>query len=210
MALRAVALISNSDVALFASLILLVFLLLMGVFVFGIWMSRRHTTLSIYSGLPLRRGSELSFSSTEKVLRFLFTRHQYDNRIFDLKRAAVCRETGRIFPNAVTWFDTIKVDWTFLQKRYPGKYVSWGSLTQEQQEIIRAAHDDDLKGYQTAFSSPNPSPKKIEPQYALAKPGPLYVDIETNVLLGWQCVPDTELEVLIVQKPVQITTISVT
>ena len=35
----------------------------------------------------------------------------------------------------------------------------------------------------------------------MTRPGPLYVDIETKVLLGWKVVPGTDLEVLIVQKP---------
>jgi hypothetical protein len=46
-----------------------------------------------------------------------------------------------------------------------------------------------------------PQPTLIEAKYAFTKPGPLYVDISTNVLVGWQIVPDTELEVLVVQKP---------
>ena len=66
--------------------------------------------------------------------------HEYDNSIFDFGKAAFCRETGRIFPNVVTWYGTIKVDWTFLNKRYPGNYVSWGSLSEYQQEMIRSAH----------------------------------------------------------------------
>jgi hypothetical protein len=117
-----------------------------------------------------------------------------------LKKASICRETGRVFPNSVTWYDKIDLDWTFLQKRYPGVYVSWGSLTDEQQEVIRNSHHS-LEGFQIEFSSPYPSPKQIEAKYALARPGPLYVDIHTKVLLGWKSVPDTDLEVLIVQKP---------
>lgn len=126
--------------------------------------------------------------------------HEYDNGLFDLSRAAICRTTGRIFPDSVTWHGSIRVDWNFLQKRYPGEYVSWGSLTQEQKTIIKEKHLS-LEGFQTEFSSPKSSPRLIEPQYAYASPGPLYVDIRTGILLGWKCVPDTELEVLIVQKP---------
>lgn len=159
--------------------------------------------MSPYSRLPMRRAGELSYDSKVKVLRFLYNMHQYDNRIFELEKAAICRETGRIFPNAVTWYGVIKLDWTFLQKRYPGSYVSWGSLTEEQQEIIRAAHDP-LTGFQTEFSSPISQPKSIEAKYAFSKPGPLYVDIDTKVLVGWQCVPESDLEVLVVQKPVQL------
>lgn len=203
------AAVKTGDIALFGIVIILVFLLLFAVFIFTVWLSKRKDSVSPYSKMPMRRGTELSYGSKEKVLRYLYNMHQYDNRIFEFRKAAVCRETGRIFQNAVTWYGVIKVDWSFLQKRYPGRYVSWGSLSSDQQEIVRAAHDS-LEDFQTEFSSPNPLPKAIEAKYAFSKPGPLYVDIETNVLLGWQSVPETELEVLIVQKPLQITTISVT
>jgi len=151
----------------------------------------------------LRRASELSFDSAVRVLRYLYNYSQYDNRIFSLQKAAFCRQTGRIFPNAINWFGKIEVDWTFLQKRHSGVYVSWGSLTEEQQEIIRGAHDS-LEGFQTENSSPHPSPNKIEAKYAFASPGPLYVDLQTSILIGWKCVPYTDLEVLIVQKPTKM------
>lgn len=202
------AAVDTMDVALFGILILVFILVLCGLCFYGMWLEKQPSSLSPYSRMPMSRGSDLSYFASEKVLRFLYNLHQYDNRIFSLKQAAVCRETGRIFPNVVTWFDKINVDWTFIQKRYPGNYVSWGSLTSEQQEIIRMAHDS-LEGFQTDFSSPNPAPRGIEAKYALASPGPLYVDLNTKVLLGWKEVPDTELEVLIVQKPKFIVKLSI-
>lgn len=194
------AAVDSIDIALFGIFLLVTVIVLFGLCVYGVWLSSQPDSLSPYSRLPMRRGSDLSYFAAEKTLRFLYNTHQYDNRIFSLKRSAVCRETGRIFPNAITWYDKIVLDWTFLQKRYPGVYVSWGSLTEDQKEIVRAAHDT-LEGFQVEFSSPNPSPKMIEAKYALTKPGPLYVDLETRVLLGWKMVPYTDLEVLIVQKP---------
>lgn len=198
--LKLLAVVAPLDVALFGIGILIVFFLLFGIFIFGVWLSRAKGSLSPYSKQPMRKGEELSYESKVKILRFLYEMHQYDNRIFELSSAAVCRETGRIFPNAITWYGVIKLDWTFLKKRYPGNYVSWGSLTTDQQELVRASHAS-IKGFQIDFSSPFPQPKAIEAKYAFAKPGPLYVDIETKVLLGWQCVPRSEFEVLIVQKP---------
>ena len=194
------ATVDSMDVALFGILILIVVLLLCCLCIYGIWLSRRQSSLSPYSHLPMRRATDLSYYSSEKLLRFLYNTHQYDNRIISLKKAAVCRETGRVFSNAVTWYDKIELDWSFLQKRYPGSYVSWGSLTVEQQGIIRNVHET-LEGFQTEFSSSNPIPKAVEAKYAFMKPGPLYVDINTQVLLGWKCIPDTDLEMLIVQKP---------
>jgi len=196
------AVVSSTQVALFGLLIILIFLVIFALCIFGVWLNKKRNQgcPSPYSRLPLRRASELSYSSKEKILRYLYNMHQYDNRIFEFRWSALCRETGRVFTNAITWYDTIKVDWTFLQKRLPGQYVSWGSLTGEQQDIVRNAHDN-LDAFQTEFSSPIPQPSVIEAKYAFTKPGPLYVDIQTNILLGWQIVPDTELEVLIVQKP---------
>lgn len=128
--------------------------------------------------------------------------HQYDNRIFDINRAAFCRELGRLFPDSLTWYNSISVDWNFLRKRYPGNYISWGSLTSEQQQLVREMHDS-LEGFQTEMSSPDPAPRAVTPEYAFIKPGPLYIDYETKILLGWKIIPGTEFEVLIVQKPIK-------
>lgn len=192
--------VSYSDVAFFGFFILIVFLLLIAVCLFGYWVFKQKDSLSPYTGTPLRRGADIPYYGAECVLRFLYELHQYDNRMFDLRYAGVCRDTGRIFPDALTWYDRIKVDWNFLQKRYPGNFVSWGSLNDIQKEAIRAMHHS-MEGFQTEFSCPIPSPRLIEKEYALYKPGPLYVDLETKVLLGWKCVPDTNFEVMIVQKP---------
>ncbi len=194
------AVLTYTDVFYFAAVLFLVLLGLLASFFFGWWMSRRQYALSPYTGKPLRRGTDLAYLTVERVLRFLYDMHAYDNRMFDLHHAAICRETGRIFPECITWYGIIHVDWDFIQKRYPGKYVSWGSLTPEQQESIHQKHDS-LEGFQLEFSSPKPGPRYIEKVYVYKNPGPLYVDVETNVLLGWKCVPDTDLEVLIVQKP---------
>lgn len=194
------AAVTQFEVALFAIAILGVFLLIVIGFFVNSWIQQKQVSLSPYSGLPLRRVSDLPYTSAEKILRYVYDLHQYDNRIFSLKKSALCRETGRVFPNCITWWGTMQVDWNFLQKKYPGNYVSWGSLDEAQQESIRMMHDS-LENFQTGFSSPNPSPRAIEPDYVFAKPGPLYVDMDTKVLIGWQSVPGTVFEVLIVQHP---------
>lgn len=194
------AVITYSDIVYFGIVLFFAFAALIAIFIFDWWSSRRQTCPSPYTGDPLRRGSGLPYYTAEKVLRFLFDMHEYDNRLFDLNRAAICRQTGRIFPEAVTWYGAIDVDWDFLKKRHPGEYVSWGSLSEEQQFIIKDRHLS-LDGFQTDFSSPTPSPRMVEKEYAYASPGPLYVDIRTGIIVGWKRVPDTDLEVLIVQKP---------
>lgn len=192
--------ISDSDVILFGSGILIVFLLLFAAFWMGWRISQWKSCPSPYSGLPLRKAATLSYDSMERVLRYLYNLKQFDNRIFEIGAASFCRETGRIFQNSITWYDTISVDWGFLNKRYPGRYVSWGSLTLEQQSDLRDRHEA-LNGFQTEKSSKNPSPRHVETEFVYLKPGPLYVDVNTGVLLGWKVIPGTELEVLIVQKP---------
>lgn len=189
-------------VVLFSALILLSFAFFCLLFWIGWRISQRTQAVSPYTGVPLRRLTEVSYYSAERILRYLHDLHQYDNRIFKLSKAAFCRETGRIFQDCVTIFDTIKLDWTFLHKRYPGNWISWGSLGKDQQDAIREVHSS-LEKFQTIESSPNPSPRGIEPEYAYTKPGPLYVDLDTKVLLGWQVVPGTDFEVLIVQKPIK-------
>ena len=195
-----VAAISALEVALFASAILVVFSLLLVVCFGTWWLSNRKPSPSPYTGLPLKRASDLSFDSKERVLRYLFDQKGYDNRMFNLNKAAFCRDTGRIFPDALNWFDVIQVDWSFLQKKFPGSYVSWGSLSKEQQEAIRIKHDS-LEGFQTEESSAEPTPRRVEKRYIYLKPGPLYVDLQTDTLVGWKCIPVSDLEVLIVQKP---------
>lgn len=187
--------------ALFFAFLILATLPLSFIAIWFAWrLGESRTALSPYSQMPLRRGSDLSYYNMERVLRYLYGLQDYRNRIFQFRYAAVCRETGRIFPNSINWLDVIHVDWNFLQKRYPGKYVSWGSLTPQQQDAVKEIHGS-LEGFQTEFSSIEPQPKLVEPKYALMKPGPLYVDVDSYVLLGWKVVPGTELEVLIVQRP---------
>jgi len=167
---------------------------------YSIKFSEQSRGRSPYTGMPLRRAKELSYYSMERIILFLNSFGEYDNRPFYFRKSAFCRDTGRIFPKCITWLDTIKLDWTFLQKRYPGTWVSWGSLNDVQQQAIREAHFS-LEGFQTSQSSPSPAPRAIEPEYVYTIPGPLYVDLQTKTLLGWKMVPDTEFEVLIVQKP---------
>lgn len=200
MAFAKLGVLDYYDVVLFGMAIILVFLLLIGAFIFAFWLNNRKDSLSPYTGIPLRRGSDLSYYNMENVLRYLYSLHQYDNYILDFAKAAVCRDTGRIFPNAITWYDRISVDWTFLQKRFPGNYVSWGSLTDMQKDAIKESHHS-LEGFQLEKSSSNPLPRMIEKEFAYAKPGPLYVDMQTKILIGWKCVPNTNLEVLLVQRP---------
>jgi len=185
----------------FAFFILLAFSALIVLAMVTYKLQSQKRSVCPYTQKPMWRGEDVPLSSVEKIMHFLYYKmHSYDNRVFPMRRAMVCRDTGKIFPYSVSWWGFSKVDWFFLQKKYPGVYVSWGSLSKEQKDEIKSIHHS-LEGFETEYSSMHPSPRNIEKKYAYFKPGPLYVDLETKVLLGWKCVPDTLFEVLVVQKP---------
>jgi len=192
--------IQDTDVIVFGILFLVACVLTMIGFFIGASIRRKSVAISPYTGFPLRRGDELPYESARKILQFIYDLQDYDNRLFDIKKAAICRETGRVFPKSISWLDVMSVDWNFLQKKYPGHYVSWGSLSPEQQSAIRRAHGT-LEGFQTEISSKDPAPSAVTAEFAYAKPGPLYVDLQTKVVLGWKRIPSSDFEVLIVQKP---------
>lgn len=194
------AIVTDADVALFTIVVVLIFFAFLAYFWWNFLLNSKKNCPSPYSGLPLRRGLDIPSPIRDKIMHYLRNLHQYDNRPFDFNKAAFCRETRRIFIDAVTWYNVIKVDSRFLQKRHPGVYVSWGSLFEEQQRDFLEVHGS-LEGFQTEISSPEPSPRSITPEYAFAIPGPLYVDLTSKTVLGWKIIPGTNFELLIVQYP---------
>jgi hypothetical protein len=198
--------VSELNILLFGLLLLITFTVLAVYSVYIYWIRARERCLSPYTSKPLRYGRDVPLSSVEKIMRFLHYKVRgYHNRVFLMRRSMICRETGRIFPNSVSFTGRAQVDWNFLNKKYPGTYVSWGSLTEEQKIDLMALHGS-LEGFQTEISCPFPSPRSITPEYVYVKPGPLYVDLRTHVLLGWKVIPDTSFEVLVVQKPKEVNT----
>lgn len=189
------------DIVFFSAALFFVLAGLVAYFFYTFIAMNRRPDVSPYSGMPLRYAKELTFSNRDKVNRFLKSLHDFDNRPIDFHDAAFCRETGRIFPHSVTWSGAIKMDWGFIKRRFPGNFVSWGSLSPEKKKEIEMAHGP-LFEYQREISSKNPSPRLVEEWEALSKPGPLYVDPDTKILMGWRMVPETDLEVLIIQKPI--------
>lgn len=192
--------LNQGDIVLFGLVLFLVLAGLIFYFYHNFWRVDLKSGLSPYTGMPVRPARELTYYTKDKIYAYLRGLAEYENRPFDFDQAALCRDTGRIFPDCATWLGGYSLDWSFLRKRYKGNFVSWGSLTEERKKEIKKMHDP-LDGYQVLFSSKNPSPRHVEEDFALMKPGPLYVDPDTGVFLGWKIVPDTELEVMIVQKP---------
>jgi hypothetical protein len=187
--------------ALLIAAVCLVFLVMFGLLWLGRFVTVKRGSLSPYSKQPMLLGSDIAFSAVRAVQDFMRSKKQKSvNPAFAMHEAAICRTTGRIFPDAINFLGVAQIDHRFLEKRHPGRWVSWGSLTEEEKAAVASNHPS-LEGFQLSLSSLKRQPKEIEPIYSLAKPGPLYVDLATKTLLGWQCVPDTSLEVLIVQLP---------
>ncbi len=166
----------------------------------GWWLVNRPAGYSPYWKERLIPGENLTYEAVKKINSFILALSSMENPMIDIEKVAVCRQTGRIFPNSVSHFGNIKVRWSFIKKRYPGHYVSWGSLKDNEKGVIRAAHGT-LEGFQVLESCPKPLPKDIYHSYANSIPGPLYVDKSSKVLVGWKCIPDSSLEVLVVQLP---------
>jgi len=179
----------------------LVLLMLSGLLWFGWWVSNKRGSVSPYTKKPMALGIDVVPSIRHFVNDFLLSHPQPDNPEIDFDTCAICEETGRIFPDCVTRGELVRLDWTFINKRFPGNFVSWGSLSELEQGTLRMCHES-LAGYQTEISSVFSRPSEVDSYYALMKPGPLLVDRQTKILLGWKEVPGTQFEVLIVQRPI--------
>lgn len=174
---------------------------LSGLLWFGWWVSQKRGSVSPYSKQPMSLGIDVAPSIRRFVEDFMLSHPQPENRPIEFERAAICRETGRIFSDCIMRGEIVRLDWSFLPKRYPGNFVSWGSLSELEQATLRMCHES-LAGFQTEASCTKPMPEAVDGYYAMTKPGPLYVDRRNKILLGWKEVPGTQFEVLIVQKPI--------
>ncbi|SCA58719.1 Uncharacterized protein AB751O23_AL_00190 [Chlamydiales bacterium SCGC AB-751-O23] len=166
----------------------------------GWWIFNGRIGKSPYLGGILLNGYEISFPAIEKMHQFFLKYHNADNPIFDLNKATVCKTTGRIFPDTLGFSGAKTTAWSFINKAHSGNYVSWGSLTNTEKNKFLNLLPDSIKDFQIEQSSEESNPEKASEFHQALKPGPLYVDLEQGVLVGWKCVPETVLEVLIVQQ----------
>jgi hypothetical protein len=153
-----------------------------------------------YCGAKMQLGIDVARSVAGMVNSFLDVQPSNGNPAIDFAKAAYCPRTGRIFPNCVTTSEQVTVSWNFLQERCPGTYVSWGSLSEEERGVLKILHDS-FDGFQTEKSSVHSRPEDVEEEVSSLSPGPLYVDRQQKILLGWKKVPGTYFEVLVVQNP---------
>ncbi len=161
----------------------------------------RRGDVSPYAKVKMRLGIDVARSIQEYINGFLADELKPDNPAIDFTQAAICNETGRIFTNCVNNKGYITLDWSFIQKRLPGTYVSWGALSENEKAIVKLLHGS-LDGFQTEQSCPKIRPQDIDREYALLSPGPLYIDRRTKILIGWKKIPGTYFEALIVQRPI--------
>jgi hypothetical protein len=185
-------------------ILLALVILLMGTILWIGWTLtvKSKRALSPYSKTPLRYASTIRYTTKFIVQKYLKDMEDYHNRVFNINDAAVDRENGMLFPDCVSWTGRIRVDWTFLQKRRPGNWVSWGSLPIDRQQDFFEKHGS-LTDFQTEFSSPSPLPQNVEMEYVYIKPGPLYVNLENDEVMGWKIIPHTDLQVLVVKEPIK-------
>ena len=128
--------LGKGAIALFIVAFLIVFAIMVGLLWVGWWVTNRQGSSCPYTNSLMRRGEDLAFSAATRVQHFLNSTDDPDNPAFVLRYAAISQQTHRIFPDCVNIFRVIKVDWSFLKRRHPGKWVSWGSLTPEQKMLL--------------------------------------------------------------------------
>lgn len=180
--------------------ILLILAILIGLLYIGYRVTTTRGSLCPYCKKPLMLGIDLPKSMAIYVEEFMKTLPQQENPPIDFTKAAICNDTGQIFTDCVGRGEIIRLDWDFLAKRYKGNWVSWGSLPEVTKAMIRLCHRSP-DGFQFEHSSPKAAPREVDAFYGSVRPGPLYVDVATKTFLGWQRVPGTYFEVLVVKKP---------
>lgn len=163
-----------------------------------LWQGRK--TKSPFSHYEyLMPAEQLHFTAMQYVHQFL-QNHPYSQMKVDLTSTLVCRKTGRIFSCDTKCRRTMKSAECYLMQHYSGVLVPWSTLNQEQKQNFVARHSC-LKHFQLHPSGANTAFSYSDWTSADMKPGPLFVDLEAGVAVGWQCIPHTNLEIIIVQPP---------
>lgn len=155
--------------------------LLAGIMGLGYYVMCRQGSRSPWSGQSMLKGKDLTFSAVAELRAHLAAQGQPENPDFEPLKAAVCKQTGRVVCDAINRFGVIRVPRDYISRRYPGNYTAWTQLSLPEQQATAARHLS-LKSFVLEG---------------------LYVDLATKTLVGWQPVPGTGLEILVVQKPQQ-------
>lgn len=161
------------------------FSLIIGATYYLYWWSHLKGRKSPFSGKLLARGEEIFYACAEKIYFFSSELSQPENASFDLAEAVFCRETNRIFPSSINAFGEINLIRNYLKKYYPSKLVPWFRLTDSEKVKLASMHSS-LEGFQIGKS---------------LSLGPLFVDRKRSILVGWKRIPETKMEIIVIQKP---------
>ena len=145
----------------------------------GWWFLLERGTKSPFGNEPLLSGDKITFNGIARIREELFRLPQPYNPSFDPLKSAVCSETGRVFPNAVTRFGRISLRRQWWQQQWSGEWVAWEDLTPPEQE--RVARMLDLT------------------DYPLSEPKACFVDPFQGLFKGWRRVPGCDLQMMVTQ-----------
>ena len=154
-------------------------------FLGGWWLFNRTGSKSPFTNGEMRKGIDVSYSAVQKIYAFISNFDPILNPRFDIKKAVICKQTGRIFPKSVNSFGVICIPKYYIKHYAKGSWLEWSELTQEQQLDYKHRGTHLLKGYIMRKHN---------------QPGLLYVNLEHRLLMGWQQVPGTDFELLIKNK----------
>lgn len=155
---------------------------------------------SPFSGLPLRKGGELSFFAEKKLHEFYMSLPRHFNQTPKLDKSTICTSTGRIFPNSISKFGATSNPKDIFLNYPKGDYILWQELSDPLKKTIIENHDS-IKGFQINQLPKYTKEQPLNHKFAHIKPGPLFVDLKTKALLGWKEIPETNLETLVYQPP---------
>ena len=161
------------------------FSLIIGATYYLYWRTHLKGRKSPFSGKILARGEEIFYASAEKIHLFSSELSQPENAPIDLTKAVFCRETNRIFSSSINAFGEIDLTRNYLKKYYSSKLVSWFRLRESEKLKLASMHTS-LEGFQVGKG---------------LFPGPLFVDKKRSILVGWKRIPETEMEIIVIQKP---------
>src|SRR6185295_10132738 len=106
--------LGQEAIVLFFASIVFICVMMVGLLWFGWWVARTRGSLSPYTKQPLMLGVDLPVSIGHHIEEYVKSLQQPENKPFEYSKAAICRSTGRIFPNAVKRGEMIQLDWSFL------------------------------------------------------------------------------------------------
>ncbi len=149
-------------------------------FFLGWFFTNRTGSVSPYSGELLRPATSLTFTSFQRVLKFLEQYDEKDNPSLNIHTTSVCPQTGKLLPQTVTGFGVIRYRNSWVKRHFSRTTVPWHRLSPAERESLSRRCN-----LQTM---------------TLADLASISVDLKGEALLSWKEVPETSLQVLICER----------